>query len=520
MCGKINRAVTSIGVGLACTGLLIAASCDRSSDTHAPPPSSSTGTTCAEHLLPADRCPFCDADLIPREGPCREHGVPEALCWICRPQLVRVFEKLNDWCGGHDRPESLCFICNPEREAIYAAIMIVGGGPRHDDAPRDFIVESVDAAETPRSQRAPSVTCTTSDTRVRLASPDTAHKAGFEYAAVARREISRTLQCNTDIAYDANHYARVASRVSGVIQAVKRDLGEVVRAGDVLAVVDSAQLASAKAEYLQAVEHRMLWEKNHHAVHELVERGIAGKQEDLAAENKLAEADIEVSKARQHLRVLGLSDTQIEGVVGAKDISPLLSLTAPFDGEIVERLAVVGETVDSSRPLFAIADTGVMWAMLDVYERDIALVRVGQPVVVTVDGLRGETFAGRVMWISRQIDPRTRTLHARAELDNSAGVLRANMFGRAEITIHDREPLVVVPRSAVQWDGCCNIAFVRQTETLFEPRKLRLGIESGDLIEVREGLAEGETIVTQGSFLLKTEIMKGSIGAGCCEPVH
>ena len=155
--------------------------------------------------------------------------------------------------------------------------------------------------------------------------------------------------------------------------------------------------------------------------------------------------------------------------------------------------------------------------MLDAYESDAREIQVGQSIVFTADGMPGESFGGRITWVSTGIDPKTRTLKARAELDNSHGLLKANMFGRAQIAVHGRQPLVVVPKSAVQWDGCCNIAFVGLSETLYEPRKLRLGCDAGDYYEVHDGLADGEHVVTQGSYLLKTEIMKSSIGAGCCE---
>ncbi len=474
---------------------------------------------CTEHGLKKSACPFCNPEIVREQGECAEHGVPEALCWICRPELLAVYQSTNDWCGGHDRPESLCYLCNPEREAIVAAMLAPIDRAASSGALSTTAADD-DVSERPRSSRPPSVSCTTSSTRVILASPDVAKNAGFEFSRIERRAISQTLECNVEIAYDANHYARVSSRVAGVVQSVAKDVGTAVEAGDLLAVVDSAELAFAKAEYLQAKEMVRLWDKNHEATHALVEKGIASSQEDLAAENKLAEATIQLSKASQQLRVLGLTPAQIETIEPEHDTSPLLSLTAPFAGEIVERSAVMGETVDPTKPLFSIADTRVMWAELDVYEKDIALVRVGQPVVVHVDGLRGEPFAGTVTWISRQIDPKTRTLRARAELPNDSGNLRANMFGRAEITIRDRESMVVVPRSAVQWDGCCNVAFVKMTDTSYQPRKLLLGAEAGEFFEVRNGLTDSDVVVTQGSFMLKTEIMKSSIGAGCCEANH
>ena len=124
---------------------------------------------------------------------------------------------------------------------------------------------------------------------------------------------------------------------------------------------------------------------------------------------------------------------------------------------------------------------------------------------------------GRITWVSSHLDPRTRTLEVRAEMDNLDGALRANMFAKAVITVRDSEPTVVVPRAAVQWEGCCNVVFVKDSPTTFHPVKVHLGPAAGSMVEVRRGLSGGETVVTQGSFLLKTEILKGSIGAGCCE---
>jgi cobalt-zinc-cadmium efflux system membrane fusion protein len=167
--------------------------------------------------------------------------------------------------------------------------------------------------------------------------------------------------------------------------------------------------------------------------------------------------------------------------------------------------------------LFAVGDTSKMWAMIEIYDTDVHRVQIGQPAVFTIDGLGGESFGGRVTWISTRVDPNTRTLQARAELLNDRGILRANMFGKATITFRDASPGLVVPKSAIQWDGCCNLVFVKLSDVLYQPRKVRLGFEVGDFYEVKDGLAGSESVVTTGSFLLKTEIMKSSIGAGCCE---
>jgi cobalt-zinc-cadmium efflux system membrane fusion protein len=125
-----------------------------------------------------------------------------------------------------------------------------------------------------------------------------------------------------------------------------------------------------------------------------------------------------------------------------------------------------------------------------------------------------------VTWISSDVDPRTRTVKVRAEFENPEGHLRARSFATGRVVTRDDEEAVFVPKEAVQWEGCCNVAFERTSATEFVPRKLRLGYDAGEHYEVLEGVNGGETVVTQGSFILKTELQKGSIGAGCCEVDH
>ena len=158
-----------------------------------------------------------------------------------------------------------------------------------------------------------------------------------------------------------------------------------------------------------------------------------------------------------------------------------------------------------------------MWLMMDVYERDLMQVRTGLPVLFTVDGLPGHSFEGRVAWVSSTVDDRTRTVKVRADLPNDRGLLRANMFGLARIIVHDDAEVLSVPVEAVQTDGCCQLVFVQKEDTLFEPRKVTLGASAGGHVEILDGLALGEEVVTAGSFLMKTEILKSNIGAGCCE---
>ncbi len=237
-----------------------------------------------------------------------------------------------------------------------------------------------------------------------------------------------------------------------------------------------------------------------------------------AAARTLKVAKSELEAVERELGILGLSESQL-ATLGTES-GPALSLyelRSPAAGRIVERRAVVGEVVGQRDALFTVADLSTMWLLMDLREGDVALARVGLPVLFTVDGLPGHAFDGTVSWISDTVDERTRAVKVRANLPNDRSLLRANMFGLARIIVHENDEILSVPSEAVQTDGCCQLVFVKQNETLFEPRKVSLGASASGHVEILAGLALGESVVTVGSFLMKTEILKSNIGAGCCE---
>ncbi len=457
---------------------------------------------CVEHNIAESACAFCNPGLIEELGWCAGHNVAEAMCWICRPAMIAAYQSVNDWCAGHGLPESQCLDCNPELGLAA-------------DAPMESAL--VSATDEPRYRRAPSVSCNTNLLKVNFERESVAQEAGFEYATVKVQSLSQTLECSAVLEYDANHFAKLSPQMGGLISSVEKDLGQKVELGETLAVIVSPTFGAAKAVYLQSLALEELWSKNHAREMELLSRGVATERDLLEAETSMVESTIARSSAQQKLMGLGLTPAQIDEVARTQDTTSEYRVTAPFAGVVVERRATVGELSDPSEPLFALADVSRMWARLDIFESDMMAVQDGQSVVLHLEGLPGEATAGIITWVSSEIDPRTRTLQARAELENPDGKLRANLFGKAVVTVSDARPTVIVPRSAVQWEGCCNVVFVKDSSTAFHPAKVHLGPKSGSMVEVRRGLNGGESIVTQGSFLLKTEILKGSIGAGCCE---
>ncbi|MBX3465912.1 MAG: efflux RND transporter periplasmic adaptor subunit [Planctomycetes bacterium] len=474
----------------------------RGTSPRAHAPGAAPGEWCDEHGVAEADCFVCSPALVQARGACAEHGVPAAMCTRCRPDLAAVFRSVGDWCREHALPESQCTPCRPARAP---------------PAPERSLTVVHDPTGADRSARPPSAACLTHTLRVRLKTPAVAREVGLEVVAAERRPFREVLTCNARVAWDADRFAHVAARAPGVIVSVAADLGRRVAPGDVLLTLDSAAVGEAETAVVEAAALAALWAKNHAREVDLAGRGVGTLRAVVDAETRQTEAHVALVRARQRLLNLGVEAGRLEALEAGARPGSLLTVKAPFAGEVVERHAVVGEVVQAGEALLVVADASRMWALIDVPEEEHPRVRPGQAVVVTVEAPRGLAVAGKLDWVSPAVDPRTRTVTARAVLDNQDGRLRAHLFGKARVTLHQEDDVVLVPREAVQWEGCCNVVFVRQSDTVYEPRKVTLGCATPGAYEVLDGLEAGEPIVTTGSFLLKTEILKGSIGAGCCE---
>lgn len=483
--------------------------CDSQSEDESSPSAPAAAALCAPHSI--SNCPRCFPELLDSMGFCNGHGVPEAICTKCRSDLESMYRAENDWCGGHGLPESQCEACNP---GVLDAYKSSKAAPTQGN---DVPAVAVFTANAPRARSFPSPACSTDSSVIRFADANVAERVGVRLEEVQRGKLRKTLEAPATVEYDSRSHARLAPRAAGIVVEVGRNLGDKVDAGDVLIVLDAAALGTAKSALLQAAARVDLWQKNSQRESALLEKGLSTESDTLAAESELVESRIALASAQQRLANLGLTSQQIEAVAQEGEATSLLTITAPFGGTVVGLNAVLGEVVSPEQSIISVADTSRMWVMLDVDQEQIRLVKRGQPVLLDAEGWSGETLAGRITWLSSEVDRNTRTVKVRAEFDNPEGVLRSHSFGTARIVTRDDEEAVLVSKDAVQWEGCCNVAFEQQSPTEFVPRKLRLGYDAGDHFEVLSGLSGGEKVVTQGSFLLKTELRKGSIGAGCCE---
>jgi len=482
-------------------------------------PGPAQSTLCEAHGLEPGQCPFCDASLIETQGFCAGHGVPEALCHRCRPGLEAAFRKQGDWCGGHNLPESQCEICNPgilDKYRDNDEVSGVSGEIPASAGDTSFFDDFGDQQTFPRYKKSPAIGCTTQDLRVTFPDVQIPDQVGIKTTPAISLSLSPELQCDVITDYDRSAYTRVSAPASGILSQVRTDLGQRVDKGDVLAMVDSEEFGSAKAAFLEAnIRVRQLELENERAMR-LFDKQIISHKDMLESKTSMEQSRIKLARTQQRLKNLGLTDDQIRRVKKANDTSSLLSITAPISGVVVKRSGVNGELVSVSRPLFDIAAVDKMWALLNIYEPDLSKVALGQKVRISLSGLEANVYEGIVSWISTEIDPDSRSLQVRADVNNTDNRIKAGMFGSGRIFLKNSSPMTGVPVASVQWDGCCNLVFVKVSDLVYAPRKVKIGFRKGDYYAVESGVKSGEQVVTQGSFILKTEILKNNIGAGCC----
>ena len=189
-----------------------------------------------------------------------------------------------------------------------------------------------------------------------------------------------------------------------------------------------------------------------------------------------------------------------------------LEIKAPIDGVIVERTATAGELVDKTKSIYTISDPTQLWAIAEVKERDIAAVKTGQDATFTVLAYPQDKFQGKVVLVGNQVEAGSRTLEVRINVDNADGRLKAGMFADVEITTTILDNVLLIPDSALQTEGDNQIVFVALDGNKFEKRVVKLGLEQSGRVQIREGVKAGEKIVTDGSFILKSEMLKGQLG--------
>lgn len=330
--------------------------------------------------------------------------------------------------------------------------------------------------------------------------------AKIRTAKVTREALETVLELPGEIVADPDKTALVASPIAGRLERVTFAEGKTVKARELLAVVRVPDLADRRAALAAASARGTAARANAQRLEALAAKGLAAAQEVADAKAQAAAHDAEAGAAAERLRALDVSAT---GQAGS-----LLELRAPIAGTVVARDAVVGQTVGPERPLATVVDLGEVWFLGRVFESDLARVRGGAAAEVELNAYPKERFEGRVALLGRQVDPVARTVVARIPLANRQDLLRLGLFGTARLSSGagaGAAPGLVVPRSAITDIGGKSVVFVRHPDDHFELHEIVLGRAALGKVEVLSGLREGEAVVVDGVFTLKSLVLKSTI---------
>jgi membrane fusion protein, heavy metal efflux system len=310
-----------------------------------------------------------------------------------------------------------------------------------------------------------------------------------------------------EVALNADRVAHVVPRVSGVVREVRKNLGDTVRSGEVVAVLESRELADSTAAVLAARERVTLAQSNFDREEQVWRKKISPEQDYIQAKNKLAEANIELRTAEQKLRALGFNEDYISQLSSRPDKASIIyEMVAPFDATVIEKHISLGEVLKEESPAFLIADLSTVWVNLDVHQKDLPLVRVGQFAEIGI-GPGLPSVSGKISFLEPLATETNRTIHARVAIPNAEGRYRPGLFVSGRIDIDDpRVPVLVSNESLVIVDGKTCI-FTRENDG-FRLCPVKTGRANESYSEITEGLEPGQIYVTRGAFTLKSELQK------------
>jgi len=337
----------------------------------------------------------------------------------------------------------------------------------------------------------------------------TADRNTIEVATASRTVLAADIQLLGNVSYSADHVAIVGPLVSGRITRLAAGIGSRVERGQVIAEIESAEVGEARAALIGATARLHAADANLRRERDLAEKKISSAREREMAEAQWATERAGLRGAEQRLRAIGLSNTDLRAIE-ERDDGGRVPIRAPLSGTIIDRLVTLGQAVERATDTFKIADLSKVWVLLDLYEKDLAKVHVGQAARIRTDSLPGEVLTGHVAYVVPVIDEATRTAKVRVEIDNRARKLNIGQLVTAKLlgtSTAATDAVLTVPRAALQRVDGKAVVFVK-TQRGFERRNVELGISGGELVEIRGGLKEGEAVATAGAFLLKSELQR------------
>jgi cobalt-zinc-cadmium efflux system membrane fusion protein len=352
--------------------------------------------------------------------------------------------------------------------------------------------------------------------------PEAAQRqAGISTAAVKRMTRSDRVEAPGVLALDEKRTARLGSMVEGMVVKAFAEVGDRVGTGKVLAEMHSHVVHDAWADYRKAMAERRRREleqsfarQNEERAKRLLADKAVSEQEVRRAETDRAAADEQLDMAKTEVR---RAEEALEhyGVTNAEDPSgesgEYIPVRSPLNGVVLEKSVTQGTAVTVGTPLYVVADLSELWAVAEIDETQVALVRAGRPVELRVSAYPGQSFAGRITFVGDTVNPKTRRIAVRCQVPNTDGRLKPEMYAALTLSAGEPHEVLTVPSAAIQEIEARPLVFVKTASGSYERRDVAIGEEVDGWVEVRSGVREGESVATTGSFLLKSELLKGSL---------
>ena len=343
------------------------------------------------------------------------------------------------------------------------------------------------------------------ENRLKL-TPDEIKTAGIQVEALKEQQLSSQLTVTATIHPNQDKIAHISPRVSGRIIKVNANLGDRVKSGQALAMLDSIELGEVHSAYVQALSQQKLAKADLDRAQQLNADQIIPHKDYLRAKAGYEQARSLVRAAEDKLRLLEATP-ESKHTDRAVSIFPL---NAPFAGAVIEKHAILGELAQPDKSLFTVADLSVLWIEANLFEQDLAKVTVGAEAIVTVTAYPDQRFHGKVTYISSTVDKESRSVQTRNEVPNLDGRLKPEMFATASIATAATARAITLPQEAVLLVNGQPMAFVEEAGE-YDPRPVELGEKLSGRVAIKAGIKEGERVVIAGAYALKARLLKSQI---------
>jgi len=355
--------------------------------------------------------------------------------------------------------------------------------------------------------------------------PAAISEAGITTWQVKPVDLEHLLVLTGSVGHDENRLLQVASNVRGRVAAIPVDLGAWVRKGDPILEIESVELGRARGEFVKELSEFRVSARAYERAKTLVEAKAISAGEFQSREGDYLSKKAAVEAAERALHLYGDSEQEVArlrarlesgSAAGAADTdAPRLVLRAPFDGRVVDRKVTPGSLVEALQPLMTVANLSTVWVFLQAYEKDLSLLHNGLPVTIRTEAYPQESFKGRIDFVGSTLDSTTRTVRVRASVLNRSEKLKPGMFVKAHVDVPkpaaEAKLILVVPQSALQTLEGRTTLFVEVEPGVFERRFVEVGHSFEGFTEVLAGVKAGDVVVTEGSFVMKSEFAKASL---------